>query len=203
MRSFDYQTLTFFAKNFVAPNTLDRERLKAVLVATGLPADGLCVGDEVVEGAAALLYDSWVRYRAHKNRTAGPSKKLRRLHSAISEWFDECIGDYEWYLVHNTDREKTDAIVWFLFQIEDVINSLDRQRPKGKKEGCKTTFLTEICDLYTVIGGNPTISDGGPMHRFVTQCAALVDPTVVVPERGFRQLIQTALARKRRSKAQI
>jgi hypothetical protein len=96
-----------------APETFDRERLKAAIVAAaGLPdprGDGdRKIIEAVVEVAAASVYYAWRKIRLSKEVDAPPTKKLRNLHKALAEWMD--TGDpqgsmsWEWILLLQTFR---------------------------------------------------------------------------------------------------
>ena len=59
-----YEELALFGELFPAPDKIDRERLRVILVAAGVPVT--LVGEEVVEGAAASIYDAWARIMTSK-----------------------------------------------------------------------------------------------------------------------------------------
>src|SRR5882762_8104572 len=95
---------------FFAPEWLDRQRLKAALIA--LDPEDLPIGlviDDIVEGVAARIYWCWIEYRWQKD-CAGPSKPLLRLHKALSEWIDKYSDGYEGHMVlsllHSSDKRE-------------------------------------------------------------------------------------------------
>src|ERR1700730_10290274 len=101
----EYEELAGFGELFPAPEKIDRERLRAILVAAGVPV--MLVGEEVVDGAASWLYDAWTRYRVYKRRTAGPSRELRELNMSLMRWLENYTDkDLEGYLL----RDKRDAL---------------------------------------------------------------------------------------------
>jgi len=186
-----YEELARFGELFPAPDEIDRERLRAILVAAGVPV--MLVGEEVVDGAASWLYDAWIRYRAYKQRTAGPSRELRELNRSLMRWLEKYTdNDREGYLL----RDERDALVQLANETGEVAAFLEHRKPRGKKEHPKTTFLTDIYYLYIAVGGRVGLSDEGPAHCFVVKCTELVDPKMLIPKTGFRQLIQAATKRR-------
>jgi hypothetical protein len=186
----EYEELARFGKLFPAPDKIDRERSRVILVAAGVPV--MLVGEEVVDGAASSLYDAWVRYRAYKQRTAGPSRELRQLNRSLMRWLKKYTNnDLEGYLL----RDKRDAFVQLANETQ-MVSFLEHQKPLGKKENQKTTFLTDIYYLYIAVEGKVGLSDEGPAHSFVANCSELVDPKMLIPKTGFRQLIQAAIERR-------
>jgi hypothetical protein len=187
----EYEELARLGELFPAPDEIDRERLRAILVAAGVPV--MMVGEEVVDGAASWLYDAWVRYRAYKQRTAGPSRELRQLNMSLMRWLENYTNnDLEGYLL----RDKRDTLTQLANETGGVAAFLDHRKSRGKKEHPKTTFLTDIYYLYIAVGGSGGLSDGGPAHCFLAKCTELVDPKMLIPKTGFRQLIQAAIKRR-------
>ena len=187
----EYEELARSGELFPAPDKIDRERLRAILVAAGVPV--VLVGEEVVEGAASWLYDAWIRYRAYKQRTGGPSRELRDLNRSLMRWLEKYTdNDLEGYLL----RDKRDVLVQLAHETDMVAGFLDHLKSRGKKEHPKTTFLTDIYYLYIAVGGRGGLSDEGPAHCFVVKCTELLDPKMLIPKTGFRQLIQAAIKRR-------
>ena len=186
-----YEELALFGELFPAPDKIDRERLRAILVAAGVPVT--LVGEEVVEGAAASIYDAWATYRAYKQRSGGPSRELRDLNRSLMRWLEKYTdNDLEGYLL----RDIRDVLVQLAHETDMVAGFLDHLKSRGKKEHPKTTFLTDIYYLYIAVGGRGGLSDEGPAHCFVVKCTELLDPKMLIPKTGFRQLIQAAIKRR-------
>jgi hypothetical protein len=205
----DDEGLKFWA---LAWGTFDRDGLKAALIAAGAPL----VNEEILVRAAGWICRAWSHFGTGKQVTAPASKKLRNLHKALSEWSEwlddpQWINSWEGFLLSDgpsrlpvwlggegPDMSIVEEITRLTQKVDRVIKTLesrDRQ-PQGKQEHPLTTFFVSLCDLYTIISGKTSLTDDGPGHRFVKECAALVDPSIIVPERGFRQLVQTARRRR-------
>jgi hypothetical protein len=163
--------------------TFDRDRLKAALIAAG----ALRVNEDIVEGAADWICHAWFKLRIRKKP---PSKKLLDLHKALLEWND----DHSW-------EEATELSLWpgaggiteLAQAVDRFIKHHDRTKPRGNQEKPLTTFQTRLYGLCVIVRGKEGLKDGGPAHRFVRDCAALVG--VHVPESGFASLIRTAIKR--------
>jgi hypothetical protein len=190
---------TRLARLFKTPDTsLDRERLKAALITLDLDLPiGLRI-DDIVEGVADRIYHCWIEYRK-KTHTAGPSKKLRNLHKALSEWLDEHIDDQEGYHIHKGDSQKKDALVQLMRESGELIAFMHYDKPKGKQEHPRTTFFRRLYHLYVDLSEKRGLSnDGyGPGVRFVLECAALVH---IGAPLGLRQLILGSISRAARAK---
>ena len=169
----------------LVPEALDRDRLEAAL-ARALPPQ---VSEEIVNRAADWIYDAWYRLCGYAEK--GPSKKLRKLHEALSEWVDD----------HSL--EAFELSVWYggkdeITRLSQTVDRLikhkeSRTRPKGKQEAPLTTFFVSLYGLYIAVSGKVGLTDGGPAYRFVRDCAALVG--VHVPESGFAMRIRKAVER--------
>ena len=211
MPGVDYERLVFWEEliddthiisAYRAPEWLDRERLKTILVA--LDPEDLPIGlviDDIVEGVATCIYCYWFEYRRNVSNT-GPSKKLCNLHNALSEWLDEYMDGREGCHIHKGDSQKKDALVQLMRETGELIAFMEYEKPKGKKgkkEHPRTTFLRQLYDLFVELSKKPGLSnDGyGPGVRFVTECAALVH--ITVPP-GLRQLILGSISRAARAK---
>jgi hypothetical protein len=209
----DYERLAFWDE-LASPTTLlttllrvpdtfiDRERLKAALIAldTDLPI-GLVV-DDIVEGVAERIYWCWMEYRQTTSKKGGPSRELRNLRTALSEWLDQHLDDREGYHLHENDCAKKEALVELLRSTEALVSCMEYEKPKpsrGKQEQPRTTFLRQIYELYVDLKGKPGLSHGGygPGVQFITECAALVG--IRAPE-GLRQLILGSVSRARECK---
>jgi hypothetical protein len=184
------------------PDTfIDRERLKAALIALDpdLPI-GLVV-DDIAEGVAQRIYWCWMEYRQTTSKK-GPSRELRNLRTALSEWLDQHLDDQEGYHLHKNDCAKKEALVELLRSAEELVGFMEYEKPKpssGKQEQPRTTFLRQIYELYVDLKGKPGLShDGyGPGVQFITECAALVG---IRAPAGLRQLILGSVSRARACK---
>jgi hypothetical protein len=168
----------------LVPELLDRDGLKRALEDAG----ALRVNDDIVEGAAWRIFGaSLVLWRCDEMMDRH-LKKLRRLHSALTEWADD-----ESSLADATTR-LADR-VGGLIQLEEFCNRHERKRG----EEPLTTFYVRLYHLYVTVSGRRGLGNnknGGPVYRFVRDCCALVDPSIVVGERGFRQRLAGGIARR-------
>jgi hypothetical protein len=51
----------------------------------------------------------------------------------------------------------------------------------------------DLRDVYVGLSGNTGISDNGPLHRFATACAKLIDKSIILPQ---PQSLRKALKRR-------
>jgi hypothetical protein len=130
-----------------------------------------------------------------------PSKKLRNLHKALSE-MSECMNHAQWFYSYEgfvvsctLGPSIKDEITRLAQQVDCVVNDY-LVSARRKTEDPQTTFFVHLYHLYTIISGKTSITDTGPAARFIRECAALVDPTIIVPKR-LRDLIVKAITRKR------
>jgi len=202
----DYERLAFWEElvcderlGFRAPDKfLDRERLNAALIALDLDLPIGLVVDDILDGVADWIYASWIEYRKNVH-AAGPSRKLRNLHKALSEWLDEYIDDREGYHLHGNNSDKKDALVQLMRDTGTLIACMEHEKPKGKQEHPRTTFFRRLYYIYVNLSGKSGLSNSGygPGIHFVTECAALLH--IAVPP-GLRQLILGSISRAARAK---
>jgi hypothetical protein len=69
---------------------------------------------------------------------------------------------------------------------------------KKRPQTPETSFFLAAHDLFSTLTGNPAPGVAGPLHRFTTSCAALIDAGIVVPqsENSFQKRLTAALARR-------
>jgi hypothetical protein len=142
MPGVDYERLVFWEEladdthiisAYRAPEWLDRERLKTILVA--LDPEDLPIGlviDDIVEGVATCIYCYWFEYRRNVSNT-GPSKKLCNLHNALSEWLDEYMDDREGYHIHKGDSQKKDALVQLMRETGNSSHLWNTKSPRVRR----------------------------------------------------------------------
>jgi hypothetical protein len=205
-------------ESYKAPEWLDRERLKAALIALDL--GDLPIGwviDDIVEGVAASISWHWTDYCRRQTGRTRPSKKLRDLDKALSAWIAEHTEDREQFYLSCAGDDPDDikraivllkratgtAIGYFetaralILQeraMDTATESLEAERRQRRPEDPRTTFLRQLYRLYVDLSGKTGLSnDGyGPGYHFVKECAALFN--IAVP-RGLRQLILTQKGR--------
>jgi hypothetical protein len=179
-------------KFFSAPEWLDRKRLKAALAALDLDDFPLgLVIDDIVEGVAATIYWSFYDYRKGLVDNARASRELRNLRKALLEWLVKHRDDEEGYLILANNAEKENA----LWKAAALLGRSKHEKPEGKQEHPKTTFLRHLYELYVDLTATPGLANGrdGPGNRFIRECANLVG---IDTPKGLRSLLFRT-ARKR------
>jgi hypothetical protein len=146
----------------------------------------------------------------------GPSKELLDLHGALKRWLDLCFRDfranpddsnistYELRVVVDEyeddaeyEKKLREKILWMLTATKEAITLLDENkplRPRHAKANSSYLFL-QLYDDFCALSGKSTLSRAGPSIRFVTDCAKIIDPKIVVPL-GLMQRIQSADAQR-------
>jgi hypothetical protein len=116
---------------------------------------------------------------------------------------DSAIADLPPRIGGDVDSSIVDAVIALHNKVGQVIEFIEtRDRPRGKQEDPLTTFCVDLYTLYIIITGKEALSNNGPAHRFVKECAEIVDPSIVVPEKGFQQLLWAATTKRRSSHLQ-
>ena len=167
---------------------LDRDRLKAALIAAG----ALRINENIIDGAAEWISNAWIK------KSKPPSQKLLKLHEVLSEWVDDQSWEaFELSLLAGPGANRPeDAFARLTKEVGRLIKERRAGR-KGRQEEALTTFFARLYSLYIAVSGETALSDGcGPAYHFIQQCSALIDPTIVVPER-VRSTIQAKIARDR------
>jgi hypothetical protein len=193
-----YETLVAF-RELRAPETFDRDRLKAMIVAA---RPRLLVDETVVEGVAGFVYAAWMELSSRRliKSKSPSSKRLRNAYKALSGCVDnpERVRSPEGWLALllllgfeiNKGMQLMAGMGFLIEQLEE-----ESRKPPGKGEDPLTAFCVALYVLYSEVTGKKGLTDDGPAYRFVRDCAAIVDPRIVVPARGFRQRIQASIAR--------
>jgi hypothetical protein len=185
----------------------DRTRLALALSAAGTRADPDTL-DRVADKLHKLRWDYFHRRGRRVPGGGGrPSKELLEVNAALRKWLKETPGardglsfNMEQCLIHQFDEVKMYAMIWLRDATTQAIERLESDRDRYRTEDPETTLQLELVYLYRDETGSQGITDGGPAHRFVIECAAIVCDTVVVPGVGFRQLMQKADARRKKSR---
>jgi hypothetical protein len=187
-----------YSKLFV-PKGFDHGGLRAALIAAGVAQ----VTEEIVEEAAAWICESRSVLTSWKESRKPPSKRLHNLQKALSECMDpQWLNSREAGLLFERHRHRgitVEGITKLAKHVDWAIAEqswIQSRKPKGNPEKPLTAFFVSLIELYRLITGEEGISDGGPAWRFVKDCAALADPNIVVPERGFQSLMWNAFARR-------
>jgi len=71
-------------------------------------------------------------------------------------------------------------------------------RIKKRPQTAETWFFLAVHDLFSTLTGKPEPGVAGPLYRFTENCAALIDPDIIVPkgENSFQKRLTAALARR-------
>ena len=185
-----------YSKSFV-PKGFDHDGLRAALIAAKVAQ----VTEGIAEEAAAWICESWSALTWCKESREPPSQRLRNLQKALSDCSDpQWLNSWEGRLLFQEDRDDVAGEIGKLAdRVDQAIKEqsyASSRKPKGNPEKPLTAFFVSLIELYRLITGEEGISDGGPAWRFVRDCAALVDPNIVVPESGFQSLMWNAFARR-------
>jgi hypothetical protein len=184
-------------------------RLKAALIAGNIP-----VTDEALATLNAGLSTIGHGYHiekvfSRKPKTADLTRNLSRLRKACRTIID----------VIDTDRSDLGQIELLLSdlwrggqvlrlvedlrslstQIEIALIMIAQHRVIRKRgQNPETWFLLAAHAVFVTITGNPDPGIAGPLHRFTTHCAGLIDSRIAVPksENSFQKRLTAALPRR-------
>jgi hypothetical protein len=180
----------------------DRQRLAAALSTVNVRTD-VATLDRIYRKLMELRRDYiWRISRKMPGGGAEPSKELVRVNAALRKWLPppSPASHSQWFttehcLVHQFDEVKMAALIWLRDATTQVIERLESNNTeKTKNENPTTRLLRELYFIYREETGKSGIYNGGPAHRFVQECAAIVYSSVVVPK-GFQQRLAPGLKR--------
>ena len=169
----------------------DREELKAAF-----EAGKILAGDDNIRRLDGLLRALAQQYRARKvAREQDLNRKLTRLEETKSFLAD--LWDIE-ALLCGFAEETPQIISRLSSAAQNGIGFLKHEREQRKVRGDdpETTLYMDLRDVYVGLSGRTGISEDGPLHRFATACANLIDANIILPQ---AQSLRKAL--KRRAKA--
>ena len=169
----------------------DREKLKAAL-----EAGRIAINEDSVRGLDRLLQTLVQQYRARKfARVQDLKGQLTRL------------GEIKNFLASLWDTEP--FLYAFEVEMPQIINRLlsavqrglvflktEKEQRKVRGDDPETILFMDLRDIYVGLSGKTGISEDGPLHRFATACADLIDANIILPQ---AQSLRKAL--KRRAKA--
>jgi hypothetical protein len=189
---------------------LTHGRLRATLVAGKIPVTG-----EALAILSAGLSTMGHGYQIEKaiSETAKTdteiTKDLSRLHVACRTVVDVLEAD----LSGSGQIEAMLADPWRGSQVPRLVDELRSLSPrieialamaaqdgaiKKRQQNPETWLFLAVHDLFSEMTGNPQPGIAGPLHRFTQNCAALIDPGIIVPkgENSFQKRMTAALARR-------
>ena len=185
-------------------------RLRATLIAGKIP-----VTDEALTILRAGLSTIGHGYQIEKviSETAKTDtelkKDLSRLHEACRTIVDVLDAD----LTGSCQIEAMLSDPWRGSQVPRLVEELrllsqgiktvlaaaaQNRVIKKRQQDPETWFFLAVHDLFSMITGEPEPRIAGPVHRFTKNCAALIDPGIVVPEseNSFQKRLTAARARR-------
>jgi len=166
----------------------DQEKLKAAFEAGKIP-----VSDNNIRRLDGLLRALSQQYRARKvGREQDLNGQLTRLeeikNSLASLWAIEAF-------LYAFEVQIPQIISRLLGTVQHGIDFLKNEKKQRKVRGDdpETTLFMDLRDVYVGLSGNMGISDDGPLHRFGTACAKLIDKSIILPQ---PQSLRKALKRR-------
>jgi hypothetical protein len=126
------------------------------------------------------------QWRAENGRRRHLNHQLARLEE--TKRFIDNLWDME-ALISTFDPEATTRFSQAVRQAMGFIKYVKNQR---RGTDVETILFAKLRNIYVELGGKPSISEDGPLHRFAQQCAALIDADIVLPK---AQTLQKALRR--------
>jgi hypothetical protein len=165
----------------------DREELKAALQAGKIP-----ISDDNIRRMNGPLRALAQQYRARKAaREQDLNGQLARLEETKNSlgglWDTEA-------LLYAFEVETPQIISRLLGAVEygiDFLNEKEQRKVRG--DDPETTLFIGLRDVYVSLSGKTGISDDGPLHRFATACAKLVDEGIILSQ---PQSLRKALKRR-------
>ena len=169
----------------------DPEELKTALQLGKIP-----FSNDDVRRLDRLLQVLAQRYRARKIARAQDLKRQSARLEATKN-FLVCLLDTE-PLLYAFEAETPQIITRLSGAVQLGIDFLKNEREQRKVRGDdpETTLYMDLRDVYVGLSGRTGISEDGPLHRFATACANLIDANIILPQ---AQSLRKAL--KRRAKA--
>jgi hypothetical protein len=169
----------------------DQEELKIALRSGNITVNEEAIGQ--LDGALRALA---TQYRARKvGRAQDLNEQLARLEATRTSLAD--LLDAE-PLLYAFETEVASIIRRLSVAVQHAIGFLETEKDQRRlrRDDAETTLFVNLRDFYIELSGNTGIAEDGPLHRFATACAKLIDPNIVLPQ---AQSLRKAL--KRRAKA--
>jgi hypothetical protein len=183
----------------------DRDQLAAILSSARIEPR-----NKTINKLDSLLTFRQIGYWISRNEIIGkkgPSPELLNLHKSLKDWIALVLRDlknkndpfpslYELPIVIDEydDNDKYnmrfDSIMWLFNTTNKAIGLLEREKPNRPihPKEAETYLFRRLYDDYCDLKGDKTISDTGPQIRFVTGCAKMIDPNIIVPKRLRQRL---------------
>jgi hypothetical protein len=98
------------------------------------------------------------------------------------------------YMPDEIQYENFEAIIWLLKATKKAADLLEAERPHTRRSGAETYLFRQLYEDYCGLSGRRKLSDTGPPIRFVKECAEIIVPGIVVPDR-LRQRLEHDIAR--------
>jgi hypothetical protein len=138
-------------------------------------------------------------YRLKKRKwclgATGASSKLQTLESTLKEWLNDEECHWELTLLRNRHNIEVITVLGLADAISETVRLIKSQRKPRRPESPATALFVDLYCVYTSETGKTGLSDCGPAIRFVTECAKLTDPNIIIPT-GLRQVINVGLKRR-------
>jgi hypothetical protein len=166
----------------------DQEELKAALESGNIP-----VSDDEIRQLGGTLRALTRQYQARKvARAQELNGQLARL-EAVKNFFADLMDTEP--LLFAFESESAHLIKRLSGAVQHGIVFLKNEKELRKVRGDdpETALFMDLRDLYVGLSGKTGISDHGPLHRFATACAKLIDQNIVLPQ---PQSLRKALKRR-------
>ena len=166
----------------------DREGLRAALKSGNIP-----VSDGEIRQLDGVLRAIAQRYLARK---AAREQDLNGQLTRLEETRDFLAGLWDTEpLLYTFEAETAEIISRLSAAVEHGIDFFKNEKEQRKVRGDdpETTLFMDLRDVYVGLSGKTGISEDGPLHRFATACAKLIDESVILTQ---PQSLRKALKRR-------
>ena len=166
----------------------DREGLRTALKSGNIP-----VSDDEITQLDGVLRALAQQYRTRKIARAqdlkGQSVRLEATKNFLVGLLDTEP------LLYAFEAETPQIIKRLSGAVQRGIDFLKNEREQRKVRGDdpETTLYMDLRDVYVWLSGRTGISEDGPLHRFATACANLIDANIILPQ---AQSLRKALKRR-------
>jgi len=166
----------------------DREGLRTALKSGNIP-----VSDDEITQLDGVLRALAQQYRTRKIARAQDLKGQSARLEATKNFLVGLLDTEP--LLYAFEAETPQIIKRLSGAVQRGIDFLKNEREQRKVRGDdpETTLYMDLRDVYVGLSGRTGISEDGPLHRFATACANLIDENIILPQ---PQSLRKALKRR-------